>query len=800
MSTQVTYKGNAIANFTNDTKTLKTAGKYMEADVVITETIAGQGNVWQDEDGYVHLDDESGLDFQAKSVNPTESSQTVKPDAGYTALSQVTVGAISSTYVGTGIARKSSTDLTASGSTVTVPVGYYSAQATKNVAAGTATTPATTITTNPTFAIVSSTGKLTASYTGSSNITPTIGAGYITAGTAGKITTTGTSTYTLTTQAAQTIIPTETQQTIASYRWLTGTQTIAAISSNYVGTNIARKSAADLTAAGSTVTVPIGYYSSQVTKNISGGTATTPAVTITTNPTVTIASATGVVTGTYTGSSNITPTIASGWIGTGTAGKITTTGTGTLNLTVQAAQTITPGTTNQYINSYRWLTGSQTIKGDANLVASNIAEGVSIFGVTGTHTGGNPLYEYVTFNDVMQPTILASYISDLVSIPTQMFITKQFSSGSYYFNNVTSVSNYAFARYEPMPYAYYQADFYFSKLTFIPSLCFRSVQWLHSINLPVCTALRSSAFMYCASLVTIEAPNISTISPSAFYYCTNLASINFPNCSTVASYAFYSCTQLSIVNMPENTYVGSYAFEYCYRLSSIEMSKCTAIYQYGFTACSSLTTAKFINCQFMGPYIFSGCSQLTTISFTVCSDVGTGAFYSCSSLTTANFPSCITIGSNAFFGCIKLATISFPLCTTIGSMAFYGCSSLKTMSFPFCSIVEMSTFYNCAELETAIFNKCDMIKGNAFRSCYHLLSFYLLNSSIATLSATTAFTSTPISTYTTSTGGVRGSIFVPASLYNSYKTATNWSFYSSQFASLTDAQVNNVLMYGRHDP
>lgn len=380
MSTQVTYKGNTIANFTNDTKTLKTAGKYMEDDVTITEVIAGQGNVWQDEDGYVHLDDESGLDFQAKSVNPTESSQTVKPDAGYTALSQVTVGAISSTYVGTGIARKSSTDLTASGSTVTVPVGYYSAQATKNVAAGTATTPATTITANPTFTIVSSTGKLTASYTGSSNITPTIGAGYITAGTAGKVTTTGTSTYTLATQAAQTITPTETQQTIASYRWLTGTQTIAAISSNYVGTNIARKSAADLTAAGSTVTVPIGYYSSQVTKNISGGTATTPAVTITTNPTFTFTSSTGKLTATYTGSSNVTPTVTAGYITTGTSGKITTTGTSTYTLTTKPAMTYNVSTTDRTIASYYWLTGAQTIKSvvTSNLIASNIKSGAMI--------------------------------------------------------------------------------------------------------------------------------------------------------------------------------------------------------------------------------------------------------------------------------------------------------------------------------------------------------------------------------------------------------------------------------------
>lgn len=60
----------------------------------------------------------------------------------------------------------------------------------------------------------------------------------------------------------------------------------------------------------------------------------------------------------------------------------------TKQLTVQAAQTITPGTSNKTIASGRYLTGTQTIKGDANLKATNIAAGVSIFGVTGTHSGG----------------------------------------------------------------------------------------------------------------------------------------------------------------------------------------------------------------------------------------------------------------------------------------------------------------------------------------------------------------------------------------------------------------------------
>lgn len=58
------------------------------------------------------------------------------------------------------------------------------------------------------------------------------------------------------------------------------------------------------------------------------------------------------------------------------------------NIPSQAAQTITPGTADKTIAAGKYLSGKQTIKGDANLVAGNIAKGVSIFGVTGTHEGG----------------------------------------------------------------------------------------------------------------------------------------------------------------------------------------------------------------------------------------------------------------------------------------------------------------------------------------------------------------------------------------------------------------------------
>lgn len=78
---------------------------------------------------------------------------------------------------------------------ISVPVGYNSAAKKYTISAvanGSATTPATTITVNPT--ITASSGNITASYSGSKSITPTVSAGYVSSGTAGTVSTSGTTT------------------------------------------------------------------------------------------------------------------------------------------------------------------------------------------------------------------------------------------------------------------------------------------------------------------------------------------------------------------------------------------------------------------------------------------------------------------------------------------------------------------------------------------------------------------------------------------------------------------------------
>lgn len=166
------------------------------------------------------------------TITPTESTQTIG-GANYMMEGAVTVGAISSTYVGSGITQRSSSDLTASGATVTVPSGYYSAQASKSVASGSAT-PASSIS-GSSATVSTGTNTLTLSKTVSN--TPQVTAGYIASGTAGN--TSVSLTASVTTKGATTYNTSSTDQTIASGTYLTGIQTIRAVTtSNLTADNI----------------------------------------------------------------------------------------------------------------------------------------------------------------------------------------------------------------------------------------------------------------------------------------------------------------------------------------------------------------------------------------------------------------------------------------------------------------------------------------------------------------------------------------------------------------------------------
>lgn len=117
-----------------------------------------------------------------------------------------------------------------------------------------------------------------------------------------------------------------------------------------------------------------------VTASLSANVATVPAGYIASAQTLTVAEA-----GAASVSGNVV-TIPTGYIA---SQRTVTVGT------AKAAATYTPTTSDQTIAAGQYLTGTQTVKGDANLVAANIKSGVTIFGVSGSYSGGSSSESFI---------------------------------------------------------------------------------------------------------------------------------------------------------------------------------------------------------------------------------------------------------------------------------------------------------------------------------------------------------------------------------------------------------------------
>ena len=153
-------------------------------------------------------------------------------------------------------------------------------------------------------------------------------------------------------------------------------------------------------------------------------------------------------------------------------------------------------------------------------------------------------------------------------------------------------------------------------------------------------------------------------------------------------------------------------------------------------------------------YTFYNCSSLTTVDLPVATSVGGSAFRECSSLTTADFPVAKSVGTYAFYNCSSLTTVDLPVATSVGTYAFYACRSLTTF------ILRNTT------------KVCALSNTNAFNFCYH-------------------YHGTVNSTYNPD-GLKDGYIYVPASLIDDYKVATNWSTLATQFRALEDYTVDGT--------
>ena len=153
--------------------------------------------------------------------------------------------------------------------------------------------------------------------------------------------------------------------------------------------------------------------------------------------------------------------------------------------------------------------------------------------------------------------------------------------------------------------------------------------------------------------------------------------------------------------------------------------------------------------------------------------VASSAFEGNTNLQTVNLPYATTVGDNAFERCTSLTQVSLPMCSSIDYGAFYNCSSLNQVSLPMCAFLGENAFYNCTSLTQMSLPMCSHIGRSAFYRCRLLSIITIGYSSVCSLGGIGAFDGAQITSS-------MGSIYVPASLVDLYKSATNWSYFSTQ--------------------
>lgn len=187
-------------------------------------------------------------------------------------------------------------------------------------------------------------------------------------------------------------------------------------------------------------------------------------------------------------------------------------------------------------------------------------------------------------------------------------------------------------------------------------------------------------------------------------------------------------------------------------------SDVTKIVSYGSYGRTALKTVNLPNCTNVGGHAFQGCSGITNVNAPLLTTIDTYGFYGCSKLTEFDMSKIPTIGTYAFYKC-DLREINAPLVTGITQNAFFQNGNLVRADFGVANKINQASFANCSKLDTLILR---------------------ITSSICALgTAASSLQNTPIAKGT-------GYVYVPKALIETYKAATNWSNYASQFRAIED--------------
>ena len=182
--------------------------------------------------------------------------------------------------------------------------------------------------------------------------------------------------------------------------------------------------------------------------------------------------------------------------------------------------------------------------------------------------------------------------------------------------------------------------------------------------------------------------------------------------------------------------------------------------------------------------------NITSVNFANCQEVGEYAFALSLNLKTANFPACTCIYEGAFDECMNLANINLPVCTSIGGNTFCY-AAFESIILPTCKNIGPFAFLQCVNLSSVQLGSSNIDNDNdygicdsAFAYCPNLTNVTLYYPFVIRLNDPSVFEGTPIAA--SDLTGSFGSIYVPASLVDEYKSAENWSEYADRITAIVE--------------
>ena len=273
--------------------------------------------------------------------------------------------------------------------------------------------------------------------------------------------------------------------------------------------------------------------------------------------------------------------------------------------------------------------------------------------------------------------------------------------------------------------------------SFVKNNVFGNNSYIQTVVLPDCYEVKEAAFGYCANLMTVNLPMCSSIGSAAFRNCSSLSQVNLPTVKTISQVVFNNCTSLTSLTLCTDVYwtipfgtrtYGGTPIVNESSSASIYVRSDTYSLWVALTGWSSISD-KFVSVPVSGPALSFSNGLVSGTTKAIASDFTSYLSVTASDITNVLLPECKYLYDLTFQSCTSLNQVNLPVCSYIGNGAFLNCNLFSSMKIGY--------------------------------------------SGVCSLGGSNVFSNTQITSST-------GSIYVPASLVDSYKSAPNWSYFSTQ--------------------